>query len=114
MSDLTTILFGTFVPPSLVKTRYHRCGDKDRITACVGIKPSQKAVDADGANDNQARVLQCVRQSRKPITSNEVSAKTGLSRGYCNLTLCKMWKTGKLTRHDIRVRDVKAYVYEAV
>lgn len=105
---LQEILFGAFVPPTVIDTRRHQFG-------LVGfpryVPPAKTNRNKNGLNDSEQKVLDALNKIGRPVSAATMTGLVKMTRSHCGMVLCSLFKMGLLTRNKARENGMLMYVY---
>ena len=97
---LQTILFGSFIPPTVVSTRSnYSAGDP------VTKQPLISTV-------NRRRILSMVKRRKNGVQVPEVADRLCLSKNYCQVVLTSLLEEGIISKRKETGKSRSVYYYE--
>lgn len=106
---LQEMFYGTFVPPEVSQTRSHRIGfaSKFRYVEPKVKEPKPKSE----SNPSEQVVYKAVCRAKKPMTSDDVAKKVGMTRNHCGMILHSLFQKGLVSRSKEKVGRTRLYIY---
>ena len=106
---LENILFGTWTPPEVTKTRTHRIGMSggNRYEA-----PNKRIYKTqDGLKPSEYKVYQLMLKFCRHVSAPDIAEMVGMTNSHCGMTLCSLYKMKLLKRYKVRKNGTSMYMY---
>lgn len=115
--NLTEMFYGKFVPPQSMGTITHKAGFSG-MPKYIPLKYPRGLDDNRSFEDKLSmagkKVLSILRAQTKPITGEQMAAKTPFTRNYCSQIMSTFVKEGLAKRIKIKKPNTRLYAYTAV
>lgn len=111
--NLTEMFYGTFTPPPVTNTTYHRIGfsNGERYTPPKKVVRNWVNPKPNELDGSRKEVYKIMKFQIKPVTAEVIAKKTRWTRNHCSMIMASLFKMGLLTRIKLRQNGTMLYAY---